>query len=457
MRRFERMQRRDWKDPFSWFNWYQTTKKPVPFLYRPAGGRVGQAGMTHTRADSTTCATYRDSSGIWQTAAANILREGHWHYDSTLGYSVLTTLREGAGTNSALGACNFNAAGTYYDGAGTFTISEAVTSCISGQTAYKHTAAGAARYRSQAVGTFVNAQSDCDSWILENDLTVPATTSDIKINDETAGAALVTATLTWATKTAAITAGAGTCGVIDLGTGPNGGAMVRVWVTGTGTGAGTGAAGNTRRTYCYPAANTKAVILHHHQFEAATSVPSSPIVTVGSAVTRAADLWSFPWTRTPEAGTWYVDAIDLMGATAAGTFPVGLFVGSGTTAPLLSLHKASGNWTGLYKNAAEDMSSSSAAAGAAYGNRVELRPFLAVSGANVTTTLGQSINSAAEVVAAAGTARAIDAAYAGTPPTLNIGVSGGGGDRAANLAIRSLCYVPEANVSMDVMRQIARG
>lgn len=25
MRRFERLKRRDWKDPFSWFNWHQRT------------------------------------------------------------------------------------------------------------------------------------------------------------------------------------------------------------------------------------------------------------------------------------------------------------------------------------------------------------------------------------------------------------------------------------------------
>jgi len=45
---------------------------PSMFEYAP-GMDITAMGGTHTRADASTCARYRDSSGIWQVVAANVL------------------------------------------------------------------------------------------------------------------------------------------------------------------------------------------------------------------------------------------------------------------------------------------------------------------------------------------------------------------------------------------------
>lgn len=399
-------------------------------------------GETFSRADATTCATYRDSSGIWQTVAANIKRSAHYHYDGTASYR--TTLREAASTNSALGACSY-ASDSYWVGSASFTIATA-TSCIAGQTAYKHTANS--QTRSQAIGTFVNGQADCASMIVEN---VDGLRSDIGIRDNTAAAWLVRARITWSSKAASITDGSGTAGVIDLG-----GGRYRLWVVGTGTGAGTGAAGNNRAVYIYPTNDgaSSSVIIHHAQFEAASSYPSSPIVTVASAVTRAADVWSFSWPYAPQAMTVYVDAYDLMGT--AGGSDRGIFSIGDSAVAAASFYGRKVTPTDLWRSQAKMASGSSVstqAAASALGNRVELRAFLTVSGANVTTSLGQSINGSTETVSAAGTSQTLDATWA-SGARLYLGALGTG--NYSNLAIRSIVAVLGPEQSMANLRLIAR-
>lgn len=419
----------------------QNNGSGAAFLYKP--GFVTGQGFTATRADATTCARYRDSSGIWQVVAANVLRDAHYHYDGT--QNVVTLLREGASTNSALGSCSF-ADGTYWGGNTDFTIA-AVTSCIAGQTAYKHTDAAGGANRRAIIGTFVNAQTDCISVIFEN---VDAVTSRLNFYDETAGATMAIADLTWATGTVASAGGAGSVGVIPLGTGPNGGAMYRLWVNGTGAAAGTGGAGNQRRVFIQPTLTAgKIAIIHHAQFEAATSYPSSPIVTVASAVTRAVDLVRVSYPYAPQGATILLDAYDLMSGNST---VVGLGIGpSPMGVKSVEILRASGKWKTTYTNAAAATSTSTAAAGPSYGDRVELRAFLTVSGSNVTATLGQSINSGTEAVAAAGTARAIDAAFGGPPTYLTMGYEEASAYHA-NLAIRSLAIVLGSEQTMATMR-----
>lgn len=411
---------------------------PVGFVYR-VGMDIAGMGGTATRAST---ALSRDSAGLWQSAAIDTLRDAHFQYDTATGLWKRTTLREGAGTNAALGACSF-ADGTYWATSANFTYA-AVTSCISGQVATKHTDSAGSTARTQSVGVFVNAQTDCFSDIFEN---VDGTTLRYGIRDATAGAYVYIVELTWATKSVAAVLGSGTAGVIDLGTGPNGGTLLRVWITATGTGAGTGAAGNTRQIACQPVITAgKSCIWHHAQFEAATSVPSSPIVTVGAAVTRAADLWSFPWNRVPEAGTWYVDAYDLKGGAQRSVLQVGA-----NSAQRLYNDISAGAWRALLATAAGN-SISAAAATPAFGDRLEMRTVIAVSGANATATLGQSVNGAAEAVAAAGTAYTLDATWSGG--ALYIGANATGGN-PANLAIRSILYVPQANYPLSAFRALA--
>src|SRR5690606_5547926 len=86
--------------------------------------------------------------------------------------------------------------------------------------------------------------------------------------------------------------GAGTVRAQKLATaGPNGGPVYRLEVTATGT------AGNNRALVIYPSGtsqNTQTVIVHHVQHETG-AVATSPIVTTTAAVTRAADMLTFPW------------------------------------------------------------------------------------------------------------------------------------------------------------------
>ena len=175
---------------------------PSPAFLYTAGDSFAALGMTTTRADASTCARYRDQAGTWQLAAANVPRDQHWQY----GASWPTLLREGASTNSALGACSF-ADDTYWAGSASFTIAPA-TSCIAGQTAYKHTDAAGGAVRTQDRGIFVNGQTDTE-WFCLEDTGDGNAASDITIYDATVGAALYTARVTWATKTIATTAGTG--------------------------------------------------------------------------------------------------------------------------------------------------------------------------------------------------------------------------------------------------------
>ncbi len=434
------MKRRDWKDPFSWFRWFHDVKPDPVFLYRPEGGRIG-LGQTFSRADATTCAMQRGSDGIWSTVAANVLRDAHYHYDGTSQYR--TTLREGAGTNSALGACSFGD-GTYWTGNTGYTLTTA-TSCISGQTAYKHTAAGAGRTRFQTIGTFVNGQTDCGSVIIEN---TNATVHRILIWDGTAGASLCTAEFTWATKAIAIAAGSGTCGVINLGDG-----RYRIWVAATGTAAGTGAAGNTRIFYSVASvADTESVIVHHAQFEAATPYPSSPIVTVASAVTRAADVWSFSWPYAPTAATFYVDSYNLNAATSGTNFSE-FHIGTGSTTTPYLIGRLNGATmdANVATNPGSGLIVSAASGTIAYGNRVEHRCILASTGA---VTSGVSINSAAESVGATSAAAALAANWSAQRITIGALQNNG---QTSNLAIRSIAIVLGPEQSMATLRRIARG
>ena len=419
---------------------------PAPaFLYIPGVTPMASLGMTATRADSTTCARYRDQAGIWQLATANVPRELNYVY----GDGRPSLLREAASTNSALGACSF-ADGTYWAGNASFTLA-AATSCIAGQSATKHTDAAGGAVRTQNVGVFVNGQTDCEQYILE-DTGDGNASSDITIYDATVGAALYTARVTWATKTIATTAGTGACGIINDGNG-----RYRCYVTAAGVAAGAvaGGAGNTRQLRIAPVITAgKSCIVHYGGLEAASSYPSSPIVTVAGAVTRAADLISAPWTRNPEAGPWYFDAYDLN--TGTGTKDA-LFIGA--AAPLANPYfrmnrvSATGLWNAISVNSGAVGSQSIAAAATSFGQRVEGRGVFAVSGGNFTVAFGQALSGGAEVVAATGNARAIDAAWGGSPPKLYIGSMSDASD-GANLAIRALCYVPWPEQSMQNFRII---
>jgi hypothetical protein len=221
-------------------------------------------------------------------------------------------IKEQAGTNAADYSNDFTDAGPGW-GAWAGTSVTEVAGLFPGHSGWQHLdVAGANHSRAQVQGTFTNAQTDCLSFILEN---VDATLTDVGIRDATAAAWVNLIRLNWADLTLNQQFGInGGYEVEDLGTGPNGGKLIRLIVTAVGTAAGTGATGNQRVIYSYPCGgptNTDTVIIHHCQFETARSQASTPIITTDATdVTRQSESINTTDTTWYDAtkGTWYARA-----------------------------------------------------------------------------------------------------------------------------------------------------
>src|SRR5690606_24562614 len=123
---------------------------------------------------------------------------------------------------------------------------------------------------------------------------------------------------------ATVVAGSGTARATRLASsGPNGGPVYLIMVTGTGT------AGNQRRIVVYPSGttqNTQTAIIHHVQHEVG-AVATSPIVTMTAPVTRAADVLTFPWSHPPQAMTGYLRFVELGAVAMTGASRVLLQIG----------------------------------------------------------------------------------------------------------------------------------
>jgi hypothetical protein len=307
-------------------------------------------------------------------------------------------LLEGGRTESALGSNSF-ANGAYWAGDTDFTIATA-TSCIAGQVASKHTNnnVSAFRARGQSIGTFVNGQTDCFYVILEN---TNAVTTAIGIFDSTASAQVHLVDFTWSTKTVATTAGSGTKGVVALGNG-----RYLVWITATGTAAGTGQAGHTRTALCYVTGGTQngfTTTLHHAQFEANASYPTTPIVTVGSTLARSTDVMFGAFLAAIQAVTVY-DNFVWLGGTMFKQWRYG------TGSAYLQWAVMNGTQTLTHYDGSTTANASRAVALTA-GDLVELR---GVTGATGTMQLNIATNSGAESSSAPSAALAYVAA-AGSP------------------------------------------
>ncbi len=344
----------------------------------------GYQARTFARADT---ATYVNEDGVVTAAASGELRD--WHYLTDNGSTFRrVTLLERTASNIALGSCSW-ADSTYWTNHAGFTIATA-TSIIDGQTAYKHTDAGGGALRSQIIGVFVNAQTDCASFIVED--VDGAGTAQFSIYDNTAGAHVHRVTYTYATHAVVTADGAGTSGVTNLANN-----RYRAWPTATGTGAGTGAAGNDRRIIVYPISGAgKSVIIHHAQLVAATSIPSSAIVTVASSDNRAADSLTIALKdTTPKAATYLYEGVvcDLpnhgttvvwlsMGNGGGATAAIRLYMPSGTARLYIAFHNGTSEVTGYWTTAT-----------LALGDYIAVRITQAADGA---ITAGLTIGTAAE-------------------------------------------------------------
>lgn len=381
------------------------------------------------------------------TAAVNAARDSHYAFNPVTGLFERTLLLEGARTNSAIGS-NLFADSTYWNASADWTIAAAV-SCIAGQTAWLSTNNGGAtaRQRNQTVGVFVSGQTDCSAFIVERPLLNPADTTDLAILDVQAAALVHQVTITWASLTIIDAAGSGGSGIIPLGPGPNGGALYMVYITGTGTASGTGAAGNTRRAFIYPSGttlNTKALILHHAQFEANAAFPSSPIVTTTVPVTRSTDSLSFPFADAPEALTVYSRHIER--GTVLANLSLRLWQLGGLAGERLLLFGSTGNkYYLMHGTAATTITTNAALPTPNFGDLVELRALMFADG---SVQLGQSLNGGAEVVTPQTAALAFAGAWGS--PTFSLGSASG--VTSAGFAAFQALKIQRGIMTMDQMR-----
>jgi hypothetical protein len=191
-------------------------------------------------------------------------------------------------TNLALQSANLADVGSPWAGNGSFAI-EAATSVIPGQTAWKHTSTSG--FRNQEIGVFTGAPETV-VFLVEN---VDAETSRVGLF--TGSVFEVFVRLTWATMAVADPVAGSDVGVVDLGTGPNGGALALIFATNSGT------VSVARHLYCYPRgteSGTLSAIPHYAAlFEAATYPPA--YLVNGSTVTekRVIDLSAYKLSARP--------------------------------------------------------------------------------------------------------------------------------------------------------------
>ena len=171
--------------------------------------------VTFTRAGE---ATYWDADGVLQTAAVDMPRLDH---DPATG-AARGLLIEGASTNNLLRSADVDTA--EWNGRSDFTIT-AATSVIAGQTARKLTNNGALGSRSitQIAGTLTGGDETL-SVLYEADT---AAEFDISLYDGTTSEHIYGITVTVADLSVAVMTGSGTHKVEDMGTGPNGGRLIR--------------------------------------------------------------------------------------------------------------------------------------------------------------------------------------------------------------------------------------
>jgi hypothetical protein len=167
-------------------------------------------------------------------------------------------------------------------------------------------------------------------------------------------------------------------------------------------------------------------IIHHAQFEAVAGSPSSPVVTVAGAVARAVDVLSYPILAPPQSLTAYLKFTE-RGSVAEANARILQISESGDNVNALRVTSGAGFYACYISDGAgATLGTSVAAAAPVHGDLVELRVLL-----STTIQQGQSINGAAEVLAAASAAYVLPTAWGSGTAKLWIGSRGGTGNAFA--------------------------
>ncbi len=366
-------------------------------------------GGSVTRA--TIALQFNHATSKYTQVASGVDRAQHDVYSSGLGAWQLNGRLAGdpQRTNSALNSCRPD----LWTNASTLGIAGTAVSCIPGQTAYVITnVSSTTAALTQVIGTFGTAgQTDAPSIILEQG-TAGKTT--LAVYDATAGAYLGTVVLTWAGL------GLATTGTVQAkfadvhGIGPNGGAMVKLWLTTTSVAASPtapGGAGNSRRLDWIPSggvSDTATTIFHYAGLEANAPFPSTPIVTTSATATRNAEVVNVPLPAAAQSAQAlcayekYVDQGLALELDAGARWLLG--VSSGALPRLIgSMGNPSQPLLRLSNNIDATVYSNPPAVSAVPGDTVEVRDILLSSGALQT---GAAKNGGAETLAAASAAPA---------------------------------------------------
>lgn len=395
-------------------------------------GVLPMSTFTFTRSGG---ASYYDDNGIIQQKSTDEIRSPTKVPQGANGLKSGAIFEE-SGANRATYSTDINGADWTDVGGNTYTT-VGVTPLLSGQTTQKFTNAGSTGNKGvqQTIGTFT-ASWESGAIIVEN---VDASEFEVGVYNTVATNYAALVTLDFGTEN--VTGGTTGSGssqeyrVEDLGTGPNGGQMYRVYWTYYN-----GGSGNGRRLDIFPTGtttNTDSVIVHHAQLEAKKHC-SSPILTTTAIVTRNHEFTEGDYTEPFQEMTIFVRYQYLDGGVTSGDRI--LQIGDGTTSgdPRLFIYFQTASpfaERASYDNGTAQVDST-APSSLSVGDIVDLRVVLHTDG---SIQLHKSIVGAAEASGAQSSAPT-GGLVAGPPSKVAIGYNGDSGNRTPILPIFAMGF-----------------